>query len=77
MDPQAYVVDAETRKPRSNGVVAAAQAAGLIVHPYTFRADDLPPGFSRFDELVSFFVEGEGVDGLFTDFPDIARRPTA
>ncbi|NIL93721.1 MAG: glycerophosphodiester phosphodiesterase [Woeseiaceae bacterium] len=47
-----------------------ARDAGLQVHPYTFRVDDLPPGFASFDDLVSFFVNDVGVDGLFTDFPD-------
>ncbi len=47
-----------------------AHAAGLAVHPYTFRADELPPGFSSFEDLVRFFVVDVGIDGLFTDFPD-------
>lgn len=47
-----------------------AREAGLVMHPYTFRADDLPPGFASFDDLVQFFVRDVGVDGLFTDFPD-------
>lgn len=47
-----------------------ARHAGLLIHPYTFRADDLPPGFAGFDELVRFFLTEVGVDGLFTDFPD-------
>ena len=42
----------------------------LQVHPYTFRADDLPAGFTNFDDLVTFFASNVGVDGLFTDFPD-------
>lgn len=53
------------------GLVAAAQGRGLAVHPYTFRADELPPGFNRFDDLVATFVDTLGVDGLFTDFPDL------
>ncbi len=42
--------------PVSTGLVTAAQKLGLAVHPYTFRADELPPGFATFEELVSFFV---------------------
>ena len=60
--------------PRSTGVVEAARERGLHVHPYTFRADDLPQGFSDFDELLAYAIEGLKVDGLFTDFPDLARR---
>ncbi len=59
---------------RSTGVVEAAHERGLEVHPYTFRADDLPEGFSDFDELLRYAVEDLQVDGLFTDFPDRARR---
>ena len=47
-----------------------ARQHGLLIHPYTFRADDLPPGFATFDDLVQFFVQDVRVDGLFTDFPD-------
>lgn len=50
-------------------LVADAHAAGLVVHPYTFRADQLPPGVPSFEELLRLFV-GAGVDGLFTDHPD-------
>ena len=50
-----------------------AKEAGLLVHPYTFRADDVPPGFVNFDDLVTFFVRDVAVDGLFTDFPDRVR----
>ena len=54
-------------------LVEWAHEAGLLVHPYTFRADSLPPGVDTLeDELHSFFVD-LGVDGLFTDFPDRAR----
>ena len=56
----------------STDLVRMAHAAGLTVHPYTFRADELPPGFASFDELVRYFVVDMGIDGLFTDFPDKA-----
>ena len=50
--------------------VRNAHAAGLLVHPYTFRVDAIPGGFSSFDAFVEFFVTDLSVDGLFTDFPD-------
>jgi glycerophosphoryl diester phosphodiesterase len=53
------------------GLVRAAHELGLLVHPFTFRADGLPPDFTSFSGLVSAFVDGLGVDGLFTDFPDL------
>lgn len=59
--------------PVSTGLVSAAHAARLVVHPYTFRADAIPPGFANFAELVAWFVGTLKVDGMFTDFPDLVR----
>lgn len=60
----------------SKDLVANAHAAGLVVHPYTFRADqeflakeykgDPLKEYLRFYEL--------GVDGVFSDFPDLAVK---
>lgn len=58
--------------PVSTGFVSAAHAAGLQVHPYTFRADELAPGFETLDEMIRWFVDELKIDGLFTDFTDIA-----
>ena len=60
-------------EPVLSDLVALAQARGLQVHPYTFRADQLPEGIASFEELLDIFVGRLGVDGLFTDFPDLAR----
>ena len=62
--------------------VATAHAAGLLVHPYTFRrensflpaelrrgADPAAPG-DLAAELRQFFALG--VDGVFSDFPEVA-----
>ena len=51
-------------------LVSVAQGLGLEVHPYTFRADDLPDGCADFDALLRLFINDLGVDGLFTDFTD-------
>jgi glycerophosphoryl diester phosphodiesterase len=51
-------------------LVSVAQGCGLEVHPYTFRADDLPDGCNDFNELLRLFITDLGVDGLFTDFAD-------
>lgn len=56
-----------------HGVVRTAKELGLLVHPFTFRADDLPAGFGHFDDLLAVFVDQLEVDGVFTDFPDLAR----
>lgn len=56
--------------PASSGLVERAHEAGLSVHPYTFRVEEIPPGFASFAEFVRYFLEDLKVDGLFTDFPD-------
>lgn len=70
--PQCY--ELRDGAPRPSGLVAAAHRVGLVVHPYTVRSDSLPDGFRSHDELVHFCADGLGVDGLFTDFPDLTRR---
>ncbi len=59
---------------QSNGLTEAAQKAGLLVHPYTFRADEgkVPKYAKDFQTLLRFFYFDIGVDGVFTDFPDKA-----
>ena len=71
------VSNASTRKARVfTGLVGAAHAAGLKVHPYTFRADEgRVPAYARdFEDMVRIFVEEAGVDGVFSDFPDRALK---
>jgi glycerophosphoryl diester phosphodiesterase len=52
-------------------LVELAHARGLLVHPYTLRRDELPKGIDNFTELLDILIHQAGVDGLFTDFPDI------
>ncbi len=55
------------------GYVRRAHEQGLIVHPWTLRDDRLPAGAAG---VATFYeaVYALGVDGVFTDFPDTARR---
>jgi glycerophosphoryl diester phosphodiesterase len=71
---QLYTPGSNGGAPRSSGLTERAHEVGLLVHPYTFRADDLAPGFDSFEDMVRFFCVDLGVDGLFTDFPDRAAR---
>jgi glycerophosphoryl diester phosphodiesterase len=64
-----------------SGLVEAAHAVGLTLHPYTFRAENQflpadyrtdtdPNAYGRaIEEQVAFLRTG--IDGLFTDQPDI------
>lgn len=71
---QLYAMAAIDGQPISTGFAGEAHKAGLAVHPYTFRADALAPGFASFESMVTWFVEELKIDGFFTDFPDEARR---
>ena len=52
-------------------LVKNARRKDLLIHSYTFRADRLPDYVSNFDELLDIFLNEVGVDGIFTDFPDL------
>ena len=71
---QLYAVEGRSGEPVSTGMTERAREAGLQVHPYTFRADEIPDGFPCFEELMRFFIEELAVDGVFTDFPDRVHR---
>lgn len=59
---------------KNPSIVEWAHAAGLKVHPYTMRADQVPKDLvTHEEELARYYAEYE-VDGVFTDFPDRARR---
>lgn len=53
-------------------LVADAHAAGLAVHPYTFRVEQVPDGAGSFEDWLRAFGDQARVDGVFTDFPDRA-----
>ena len=54
--------------------VSWAHERGLVVHPYTFRRDSLPPGYASLEEELERFFFVYQVDGVFTDFVDVAVR---
>lgn len=62
--------------------VKAAQQQGLKVHPYTFRAEvnylmakDAKTTFSFDEEMQGLFKQG--IDGVFSDYPDLALKNRA
>lgn len=48
---------------------ARAKAAGLVVHPYTHRADQRPLGFTN--EAYIRMIRESGADGIFSDFAEL------
>ncbi len=76
------VIDPEASRrgaPVITPLVKRAHAAGLVVHPYTFRADpgEVPAYAADFEDWIRIAIDQAEVDGLFTDFPDraAALRP--
>mgnify|MGYP001825364600 FL=1 len=68
---QVYLGRSPGGEPLLSDLVTMAHTQGLLVHPYTFRRDELPAGVKSFDELLEIFFAHAGVDGVFTDFPDL------
>lgn len=54
-----------------NDLVKKAHEAGMIVHPYTVRKDQLPDYVSNVNELYKAILIDADADGVFTDFPDL------
>ena len=84
--------DAAGRLAAPASLVVDAHAAGLLVHPWTFRSENyfLPAGFHAGDPADPAFPRlhgnadaelaaflAAGVDGVFADFPDVALRVRA
>ena len=65
------VIDSRGRVTR---LAADARAAGLKIHPYTLRNDDLPAWAASPEDVLARLVNAARVDGIFTDFPDTVVR---
>ena len=57
-------------------VISRAHAAGLVVHVWTLRVEKefLPAGYRGRPEAEFEQFRELGVDGVFTDFPDVAEK---
>jgi glycerophosphoryl diester phosphodiesterase len=68
-------VDADGRLLSPTSLVEDAHQVGLQVHPWTLRSDPqfLAAGYDSPEREYEMFY-GLGVDGLFSDFPDVAVR---
>ena len=64
---------AKTMLERQPELIGWARDAGLTVHPYTFRADQVPDRHGSHEAELERYLFELGVDGVFTDYPDRAR----
>ncbi len=71
------ISDAETLAPST--LIADAHAAGLLVHPFTFRdrPEQLAADYGGDPELEYLQFFAVGVDGVFSDYPDTALAARA
>lgn len=69
--PHIYLGKSVDGSAQLSELVTLAHARDLQVHPYTLRRDELPVGIDNFTELLGILLRQAGVDGLFTDFPDL------
>ncbi|WP_144059623.1 glycerophosphodiester phosphodiesterase [Rhodopirellula sallentina] len=58
----------------STGLTEMAHSFGLLVHPWTFRADALPSVVSSSQACLDACFQTVGIDGLFADQPDAVVR---
>lgn len=55
-----------------NALADNAHKAGMLVHSWTHRVDSLPKGFKSSDEMLDVAFKQLKLDGLFSDFTDVA-----
>ena len=69
-----YVTGKSPAGRKVTDLAARVRKAGLLSHPYTLRADELPKCVTTVDELLRALFDEAEVDGLFTDFPDLCIK---
>ncbi|MDG1003490.1 MAG: glycerophosphodiester phosphodiesterase [Emcibacteraceae bacterium] len=59
-----------------SSLVADAHSVGMKVHPYTFRQEGpLALNYAtNYENLLDIYFNHVGVDGVFTDFPDLTVK---
>ena len=69
LDPDSPVDDIQITP-----MTQAAHDAGMYVTPWTVRSDQLPPYATSVDAVLEALLVHAGIDGVITDFPDVAVR---
>jgi len=67
-----FSADSKPGDIRLTPLAQEAHASHLQIHPYTVRADQLPPYAMDINQLFDALYNKAQVEGLFTDFPDKA-----
>ena len=64
----------QTSQVEPSLMLTEAKAAGLAIHPFTFRRDvgEIPSFATDFSDYLDIYYRQLDVDGIFTDFPDLA-----
>ena len=62
------------KKGKPTPLISYAKKYKLKVHTYTARNDQLPPGIKDFDALHGLLFGKVGVDGVFSDHPDLSMN---
>jgi glycerophosphoryl diester phosphodiesterase len=57
--------------PKFTDLARLAHAAGLAIHPYAMRVDELPKNCPSTDALHEALFREARVEGVFTDFTDV------
>ncbi len=72
--PMVVATDSSAGNIQVTDLVSKAHAAGMQVHPYTYRKDpgQIPPYAENFNQLLDIHFYQADVDGVFTDFTDLA-----
>ncbi|WP_445375687.1 glycerophosphodiester phosphodiesterase [Photorhabdus tasmaniensis] len=75
--PDYHMIVSEDSTPTNiklTGMVKDAHDNNMKVHPYTIRVDALPKYATNGDQLFDIIYNQAGVDGVFTDFPDLGVK---
>lgn len=62
------------RVKEGSHLIKWAQQNGMVVHPYTARADSLPEGMESLSALFDWLFKEAKADGVFTDFGDLGVK---
>ena len=68
------LIDSDNQRGAQPGsLLQTARELDLAVHPFTFRKEGLPDGYSL-EVLLRLFIHDFHIEGVFTDHPDRARE---